>query len=80
MLDIRVRNRRPVAGKRSIIAICRAHLSEPPSDPRIERPSISPPLAAAILTALAKDPVDRPGTGTAYALLLVRLRGAQLLD
>ena len=71
----------PFADKRSIIAICRAHLSEPPSDPRIERPSIPPPLAAAILTALAKDPVDRPGTGTAYALLLrAAARGAELLD
>ena len=71
----------PFAAKRSIIAICRAHLSEPPPDPRIERPSIPPPLAAAILTALAKDPVDRPGTGTAYALLLrAAARGAELLD
>lgn len=71
----------PFAGKRSIIAICRAHLSEPPPDPIIERPSIPPVLAAAILTALAKDPVDRPGTGTAYALLLrAAARGAELLD
>jgi serine/threonine-protein kinase len=71
----------PFAGKRSIIAVCRAHLSEPPPDPRVERPSIPPPLATAILTALAKDPADRPGTGTAYALLLrAAARGAQLLD
>jgi serine/threonine-protein kinase len=71
----------PFAGKRSIIAVCRAHLSEPPPDPSIERPSIPAPLATAILTALAKDPADRPGTGTAYALLLrAAARGAQLLD
>jgi serine/threonine protein kinase len=71
----------PFATKRSIVAICRAHLFEPPPDPRIERPSIPPALADAILTALSKEPVDRPGTGTAYALLLrAAARGAELLD
>jgi len=60
----------PFAGKRSILSICRAHLTEVPPDPRALRASLPAALATALLTALAKDPGDRPGTGTAYALLL----------
>jgi serine/threonine-protein kinase len=60
----------PFAGRRTVLAICRAHLTEVPPDPRADRPSLPAPVADALLTALAKDPADRPGTGTAYALLL----------
>lgn len=47
-----------------------AHLREPPPDPRAVRPELPPALAAALLTALAKDPVDRPATAGTYARLL----------
>jgi len=67
----------PFAGRRSVLSVCRAHLTEVPPNPRALRPSLREPLAAALLTALAKEPADRPGTGTAYALLLrAAARGA----
>jgi serine/threonine-protein kinase len=67
----------PFADKRSVLSICRAHLAEPPPDPHALRPELLPALASALLTALAKEPRDRPGTGTAYALLLrAAARGA----
>jgi len=62
--------RPPFAEAKSIADACRAHLAEPPADPRGVRPDLPVPLATSLLTALAKDPADRPGTGTAYFLLL----------
>jgi serine/threonine protein kinase len=62
--------RPPFAGAKTIADACRAHLSEPPADPRATRPNLPAPFADSLLTALAKDPADRPGTGTAYYLLL----------
>ncbi len=50
-----------------------AHLEEPPPDPSAERPGLSPGFAAALLTALEKDPAQRPPSAGAFANLL---RGA----
>jgi serine/threonine-protein kinase len=44
-----------------------AHLQDEPSDPCASRPDAPPELGPAILTALAKDPGQRPPTATAYA-------------
>jgi serine/threonine protein kinase len=47
-----------------------AHLVEPPPDPRTRRPELSPALALALLTALAKDAFARPTSATALARML----------
>jgi serine/threonine protein kinase, bacterial len=47
-----------------------AHLVDPPPDPRAHRPELSADLAAAVLTALTKDPKMRPTTATALARML----------
>jgi serine/threonine-protein kinase len=60
----------PFGGRRTVAEACRAHLSEAPADPALIRRDLPPAFAAALLTALAKDPVDRPRTGTAYGFLL----------
>jgi serine/threonine-protein kinase len=44
-----------------------AHLQDEPPDPTTKRRELSPQLAAAVLTALAKDAADRPQSATAYA-------------
>jgi serine/threonine protein kinase len=44
-----------------------AHLQDQPPDPCAKRTDAPPELGPAILTALAKDPADRPPTATAYA-------------
>jgi serine/threonine protein kinase len=44
-----------------------AHLQDQPPDPVAKRTDASPELGPAVLTALAKDPADRPPTATAYA-------------
>jgi serine/threonine protein kinase len=49
---------------------CRAHLTAPPPDLRAVRGDLPTPLLWAAERALAKDPVDRPATGAAYARLL----------
>jgi serine/threonine protein kinase len=50
-----------------------AHLEEPPPNPSVERPELSPGLAAALLSALEKDPAQRPASAGAFADVL---RGA----
>lgn len=50
-----------------------AHLEEPPPNPSAERPELSLGFAAALLSALEKDPAQRPASAGAYAELL---RGA----
>lgn len=60
----------PFAAARTVVAACRAHLLEEPADPAAARADLPAPLAAALLTALAKEPERRPATGTAYAFLL----------
>jgi serine/threonine protein kinase len=44
-----------------------AHLQDQPPDPVAKRTDAPPGLGPAVLTALAKDPADRPPTATAYA-------------
>lgn len=60
----------PFGHRRTVVETCRGHLSEAPTDPANVRPDLPKAFAAALLTALAKDPVDRPRTGTAYGFLL----------
>ena len=47
-----------------------AHLVEPPPDPRERRPELPADLALALLTALEKEPAERPTTATALARML----------
>jgi serine/threonine protein kinase len=44
-----------------------AHLQDLPPDPCAKRTDAPPELGPAIMTALAKDPAERPPTATAYA-------------
>jgi serine/threonine-protein kinase len=44
-----------------------AHLQDQAPDPCAKRTDAPPELGPAILTALAKDPAERPPTATAYA-------------
>jgi serine/threonine protein kinase len=44
-----------------------AHLQDQPPDPCAKRTDAPPGLGPAVLTALAKDPAERPPTATAYA-------------
>jgi serine/threonine protein kinase len=47
-----------------------AHLQDQPPDPCAKRTDAPPELGPAVLTALAKDPAERPPTATAYAQAL----------
>lgn len=47
-----------------------AHLVEPPPDPRERRPEIGRDLAAAVVSALEKEPGARPTSATALARML----------
>jgi serine/threonine-protein kinase len=47
-----------------------AHLVEPPPDPRSRCPDLPADAAAAVLTALSKEPRHRPTTATALARML----------
>ncbi len=53
--------------------VLRAHLEQPPPDPRSLAPGLSEPVSHLILDCLAKEPDQRPRDGTA---LLERLRAA----
>jgi len=44
-----------------------AHLEEAPPNPSADRPELSPGLAAALLSALEKDPEQRPASAGAFA-------------
>jgi serine/threonine protein kinase len=59
----------PFAG-RGLAEIGFAHLVEPPPDAHELRPELPADVGAALVSALAKNPVDRPTTGTALARLL----------
>ena len=59
----------PFSG-RGIAEIGFAHLVDPPPDAHELRPEVPRDAGAAIVTALAKDPAERPPTGTALARLL----------
>ncbi len=60
----------PFADRPTIVDVCRAHLEDPPPDPADRRPDLPAAFVSSLLSALAKEPADRPGTGTAYGLLL----------
>ena len=51
-----------------------AHLAEPAPDARERRPELSADFAAALLTALEKNPAARPTTATALARMLSSAR------
>jgi serine/threonine protein kinase len=53
-----------------------AHLFEPPPDPRERRPELSAEVALVLLSALEKDPTQRPTSGTAAARMLHLARSA----
>jgi serine/threonine-protein kinase len=59
----------PFAG-RALAEIAFAHVVEPPPDAHDLRPELPRDVGAALASALAKDPADRPTTGTALARLL----------
>jgi serine/threonine-protein kinase len=59
----------PFAGA-SLLRLARAHVEEPPPDPAERRPGLHPDLSFAILSALAKEPAERPRTGRAYGQLV----------
>jgi serine/threonine protein kinase len=59
----------PFAG-RALAEIAFAHLVEPPPDAHELRPELPRDVGSALASALAKDPAERPPTGTALARLL----------
>jgi serine/threonine protein kinase, bacterial len=59
----------PFAGRR-VAEVGFAHLVEPAPDPRERRPELTADVAAALLSALEKDPQVRPTSGGAFARLL----------
>jgi serine/threonine protein kinase len=61
---------RPPFGDVSMFELATAHLHRTPDDPTVGRSDAPPGVAFAILRALAKDPGQRPPTGTALANLL----------
>jgi serine/threonine-protein kinase len=61
----------PFADK-GIFEVGLAHLEEAPPDPAADRSELSPGLAAALLSALEKDPADRPASAGAFADALRR--------
>jgi eukaryotic-like serine/threonine-protein kinase len=61
---------RPPFGDVSMFELASAHLNRVPEDPTPARGDAPAGVAFAILRALAKDPADRPPTGTAFANML----------
>jgi serine/threonine-protein kinase len=61
---------RPPFGDVSMFELATAALNRTPEDPTRERTDAPPGVAFAILRALAKDPSERPPTGTAFANML----------
>ena len=60
----------PPFGDRRDAELAYAHLAEPPPDPCAQRPGLPADLGLALLTALAKNPRERPSTATALARML----------
>jgi serine/threonine protein kinase len=60
----------PPFGHKGAFQVAVAHLEEEPPDPCASRGDLPSLLSTAVLSALAKDPADRPTTGTAYANIL----------
>ena len=65
----------PFAGRR-VAEVAFAHLVEQAPDPRERRPELTADVAAALLSALEKDPQARPTTGGAFARMLHLARNA----
>lgn len=63
-------------GDKTLFQVGLAHLEEPPPDPSAERSDLPPELGRAILTALAKDPEQRPQSAGAYVSILSGFAGA----
>jgi serine/threonine protein kinase len=59
----------PFAG-RARFEVAVAHMQEEPQDPTERRSDLPKPVGWTVLTALAKEPADRPSTATAYARML----------
>jgi eukaryotic-like serine/threonine-protein kinase len=70
-----VTGRPPFAGENAI-AIGFAHISETPESPRVLRKDCPPKLEVAILTALAKNPADRPASAQAFIDLAYAAKAA----
>ena len=63
-------------GDKTLFQIGLAHLEEPPPDPAAKRSDVPPELGRAILTALAKEPEQRPQSAGAYVSILRGFAGA----
>jgi serine/threonine protein kinase len=61
----------PPFGGRSMFEVGMAHLGDEPPDPCAGRPDAPPGLSESVLSALAKEPADRPASATAYAEMLI---------
>ena len=61
-----VTGKAPFADK-GLFEVGLAHLEERPPDPARERPEVSPGFATALLSALEKDPAQRPARAGAFA-------------
>ena len=61
----------PPFGGRSMFEVGMAHLGDEPPDPCAARPDAPPGLSESALSALAKEPADRPPSATAYAEMLI---------
>jgi serine/threonine protein kinase len=66
---------RPPFAHRNGMQVPFAHLQEEPPDPTADRPDVPRPFAEALLTALRKDPSERPASGTEYARSLADAAG-----
>jgi serine/threonine protein kinase len=64
-----VTGKAPFADK-GLFEVGLAHLEEPPPDPSADRPELSPAFATALLSALEKDPAQRPASAGAFADVL----------
>jgi serine/threonine protein kinase len=65
----------PPFGDKQGIAVGLAHVGEPPPDPAEFRDDLPSGFAEALLSALAKDPGQRPRTASDYGRLLVDAAG-----
>jgi serine/threonine protein kinase len=66
---------RPPFGDAQGMRVMWAHLRDPPPDPRDLRDDLPPGFAAALLTALEKEPEDRPARASDYARSLAGALG-----
>ncbi|HET9288764.1 MAG TPA: serine/threonine-protein kinase [Gaiella sp.] len=67
----------PPFGDRRMFEVGVAHLEDPPPDASTVRPDVPQALAEVVQGAMAKEPAERPRTGTAFAHLLRAASAAQ---